>query len=124
MSVCPHCGDEVADGARLCPNCGSAAINLVWPPPVPGAPGDPNPGPRGVLIGPVVDVILGILAALGLFALGGLGLLANPILAITLRNRYYWFAAAIGWTTIVVVVGVVAFFGYAFYQCTTGATHL
>ena len=35
MTLCPHCGVEIASSAKICPHCGTALAE-VWPPPPDG----------------------------------------------------------------------------------------
>ena len=47
--LCPHCGAEVPEKARVCPECGADAEtgDGVPPVPAPGGPADTYPPPGG-----------------------------------------------------------------------------
>jgi len=112
--ICPNCGRPMDGPTPNCPNCGvSLQAYGAWPPPPDGQIQPVAPSPQ-LLTGAVWgDVIVGIIATIGLYVLWCTGLITVPLLYSFQRRKYPIFARALGWAYIASLVGL----GGAFLAC-------
>jgi Na+/H+-translocating membrane pyrophosphatase len=74
MEPCPNCGRPVEAGATICPDCGASTR--------------PTQTERLLTGTARLDAALGFVAAVVALLLGGIGLIAVPVLYFVLRHQY------------------------------------
>lgn len=119
---CPNCGNPAFVGTPICANCGAslppAPPPAPWPPPPTGqAPLAPyvSPGPNLVTGRVWGDVLLGVGLTILSICIGGVGLIAMPIVYVLTRFKYKAFGMAIGYTLLLAFVLVLGALALCFY---------
>ena len=116
---CPNCGSQVGVGTTVCPNCGAVlpppSAQPAWPPPPGGFPPPQTFALKLVTGSTAGDVILGIVLSFVTCFIGGLGLIASPILYFVLRPTHPMFARGLGYGFLTALVLLLGAFALCFY---------
>lgn len=88
---CYNCNTDYPDEQVLCPHCGSA---------------NRHSDADACITNKIGDIVLGIIAAIGLCGCAGVGLAICPVLYMIYRNRYPYLVSGIlgAWLALIILV--------------------